>query len=446
MNIPRSTKPSRKTISTNQFWLPLDNAAKIYPATITSRVTTVFRIGAVLKRPVNARALMKSLSLIENRFQYFKVRLKKGFFWFYLEHVPLNIPVIVDNRIPCRKFPRDGLLFRVLILHNTISVEFSHILTDGAGAYEFLKTLLIVYAKEMNYPVDENFKYLHPGKDISEEEYEDSYKRYFQKNIPPMVKRPKAFHLPFALNVSPSFRVTHLNISVSSMKSILSKLEVSITDYLVAVYLYILQDIYYYHSGRRYKKNKHLRVQVPVNLRKIFPTRTMRNFSLFVLPEIDTRLGHYSFEEILKTVHHQMRLETDEKLIHKNISRNVGSERKIYIKSIPLFLKSLILRLKYYSLGTSQYSGVITNLGKAEIPVEIEDLIDKFIFIPPPPNKMLKINCGIISLGDKLIMSFGNTTKSSYLEEGVSKFLKTQGIKVKAQPEIIKKSENHEKL
>ena len=85
----------------------------------------------------------------------------------------------------------------------------------------------------------------------------------------------------------------------------------------------------------------------------------MRNFSLFVMPEIDLRLGHYSFDEIIKSVFHQIQLETEEKLINKNISRNVGSEKKIYVRGIPLLLKSLILRLKFYSLGTSQYSGVI---------------------------------------------------------------------------------------
>ena len=94
----------------------------------------------------------------------------------------------------------------------------------------------------------------------------------------------------------------------------------------------------------------------------------MRNFSLFVMPEIDMRLGHYSFDEILKVVHHQMMLESDEKLIHKNIARNVGSEKKIYVRGIPLLLKSFILRLKFYSLGTSQYSGVISNMGKITLP------------------------------------------------------------------------------
>jgi NRPS condensation-like uncharacterized protein len=156
----------------------------------------------------------------------------------------------------------------------------------------------------------------------------------------------------------------------------------------------------------------------------------MRNFSLFVMPEIDLRLGHYSFDELIKTVYHQMKLETDEKLINKNISRNVGSENKLYVRGIPLFLKSLILRMKYYSLGTQQYSGVLTNFGRADLPPETSEMVDHFIFIPPPPNKLLKLNCGVIGFEDKLVLSFGNITRSTQLEEKFIQFIKNQGISV----------------
>ncbi len=420
-----------KTIKANQFWLSLDNAAKIFPATVNKEITTVFRLTAVMKQNINISALMKAVSSAENRFPYYKVRLKKGFFWFYLEHQSLTIPVIEDEGQLCKKFPDKGLMLRVLVRDKQLSVEFSHILTDGSGAFEFLKTIITLYSKEKSIHIPEEFEYLHPGEEIPEEEYEDSYKRYFKEHIPPMVKRSPAFHLPMTLKNRPRFSVMHINISVEKLKAKASGYGVSITNYLVAVYLYVLQDIFEnMNSFSQHKHHKQLRVQVPVNLRRILPSKTMRNFSLFVLPEIDLRLGHYSFEEILKTVYHQMRLETDEKLIHKNISRNVGSERKIYIKSIPLFLKSLILKIKYYSLGTSQYSGVITNLGQTFFPEDMNNLIDYFVFTPPPPNKMLKINCGVISHGDKLVLSFGNITRSTALEEKFIDFLQTDGIPV----------------
>jgi len=84
--------------------------------------------------------------------------------------------------------------------------------------------------------------------------------------------------------------------------------------------------------------------------------------------------------------------------------------------------------MKYYSLGTSQYSGVLTNLGKIEIPDETGNLIDYIIMTPPPPNKMLKINCGVAGYGKKLTLSFGNITQSGEFEEKFLQFLSGQNI------------------
>jgi len=417
---------------TAKFWFSLDNAAKIFPAIITKEVTTVFRLTAVLKQPVNIKALREAMLKAERRFPYYKVQLKKGFFWYYLEHLPRHIPIEADDQPCCRKFSKGELLIRILVKNNNISIEFSHILTDGGGAFEFLKTVLVLYARAYGRAIPEEYDYSNPEEEISEEEYEDAYKRYFKENIPPTLKKTKAFHLPFALKPPPRFERLNVIFSMEQIKKLAGDKEVSITVYLVSVYLFTLQDIYEnLGTFRKYKKNKVLRIQVPINLRKIFSSKTMRNFSLFVMPEIDLRLGHYTFDEIVKTVYHQIQLETDEKLINKNLSRNVGSERKIYVRSIPLFIKSLILSAKYNALGPGQYSGVVTNLGKAKLPEITGSLADYFIFTPPPPNEILKINCGIIGYADKLVMSFGNITHSRVFEQKFLKFLRDRGIEVK---------------
>lgn len=416
-----------------RFWFPLDNAAKIFPAIISDESPVVFRLTAVLKQPVRIAAFQKAVRDAEKRFPYYKVQLKEGFFWFYLEHLPMHIPIGVDEHRLCKKFSKDNILVRILVRGNRINVEFSHIITDGGGALEFLRTVLIEYSKVCGAGIPENFSYLKPGSSVLKEEYEDAYNRYFDEDIPPMVKSSKAFHLPFSLNPTPRFEQSTSIISIDQIKQVAKDNNVNITVYLVAVYLYVLQEIFEaLPPSNKFRKNKRLRIQVPVDLRSIFPSKTMRNFSLFVMPEIDLRLGHYTFDEILKSVFHQMQLETDEKLINKNIARNVGGEKKIYVRGIPLFLKSALLRMTYYALGTSQYSGVISNLGKIKLPSETQNMIDYFIAIPPPPNKMLKLNCGVIGFGDKLVLSFGNITKSKEFERKFNGFLQSRGVHVQS--------------
>lgn len=419
-----------KISNTGKFWLTLDNAAKIYPAVMNSELTAVFRLTAVLREPANISAIMHALSKTEARFPFFLVQLKEGFFWYYLEQLPQPIPVEVDNKPLCRQFSKNKLRLRVLIKDKKISLECSHIITDGGGAFDFFQTFLDYYADELKDSSNHSNNAV-TKKEIPGEEYEDSYKRYFKQDIPPMVSRSKAFHLPFSLNPKPRLRNYVYSINLVQLKQAAEKKKVSITDYLVAVYMCTLQEIYLNVKEQK-KRNlkKWIRVQVPVNLRNIFPSKTMRNFSLFVMPELDLRLGHYTFDEILKSVYHQIRLETDDKLINKNISRNVGSEKKIYVKSIPLFLKTLILRLNYYTKGVNQYSGVVTNLGKVKLADKTQNIIDYLIFTPPPPNRIIKAGCGIISFNNQLIISFVNITSSTDLEDKFLRILQDQKIDI----------------
>jgi NRPS condensation-like uncharacterized protein len=419
------------TQHTNDFWLRLDNAAKIYPAIKDKELTSVFRVAVELKERVKAKQFLEAVQAIEERFPYYKVKLKAGFFWYYLE--PHNLPIAVepDKESPCRAFYRDELMFRILAKEKRISVEFSHILTDATGAFEFLKTLLLIYFEKCSKTIPQELSFLDPAEVPLNEEYEDAYKRYFKKIDVPPPRVSAAFHVPFRLKNIPRFDVLTAIVPIETISKKAKEYEVSLTEFLIAVYLHSLQNIYDQLPGfRKRTAKKIIRIEVPVNLRRMFPTSTMRNFSLYVIPGIDLRLGHYTFEEIVKTVYHQMRLETDKKLISKMISRNVSGEKNALVRGVPLFIKSLILS-KLYALGTGQYSGVVTNLGKMDLSPEINSLINKFIFIPPPPNQILKVNCGAVGFDNKLVLTFGNLTTSKELERQFLTFLVAEGIPVK---------------
>jgi len=410
------------------FWLRLDNAAKIYPAVQNEEFTAVFRLSCKLKDRVKAAPLLRAIARLENRFPYYKVKPKAGFFWYYLEFHNEPIPLRPDMDRPCRAFKKDDLIFRVLARNSRISVEFSHILTDGAGGFEFLKTLLLTYFEECGI---KHAAGLNPEETPAAEEFEDGFSKYFQQHIPSPKKKARSFHLPFALHAPPRFQILVAQADLGQISRKSKSFGVSITEYLVAVYLHALQRIYHrLQNYQRRKARKIFRIQVPINLRNIYPLKTMRNFSLFVTPEIDLSLGDYTFEEIVKTVHHIMQLETDKKLINKIIARNVGAERNIWLRNTPLWLKSLILKITYSVAGTSRYSGVITNLGKVSLG-KVDELIDYFVFIPPPPNETLKVNCGILGFGNSLVMSFGNISDSRALEREFLRFMVKQEVNVK---------------
>jgi hypothetical protein len=137
-------------------WYPLDNAGKLYPAIATSRWSSTFRLTAVMRAPVIARLLQQALDRVLPRFPAMAVRLRKGFFWYYLERNPRALSIQKDEGHPCMPFrfrENNGFLLRVLYDERRISAEFFHSLADGAGALVFLKTLVGEYLRLCGVPM-----------------------------------------------------------------------------------------------------------------------------------------------------------------------------------------------------------------------------------------------------------------------------------------------------
>ena len=416
-------------------WLKLDNAAKLFPAIMSAELTSVFRITVFLKKPIKFSAIKEAVEISSRRFPYFSVSLGSGLFWHYLEYNHQIPRILTEEKIPCTAFAakrKNEPLYRILVKENRISVEFIHILTDGGGAFEYLKSLLYTYFRLNGNHIPSDEKIILPESPISEEEIEDGYKRFFRRKIPPPGKLTKAWHLPFRLDGKPRLKIIRSQITLDKLLEVARSYGVSVTEYMVSVYLFTLQMIYL-EEIEKVKKQKRgvLRIEVPVNLRKKFPSKTMRNFSLFVLPEIDLRLGVYSFDEILKIVKYQLQTGADVKQITRFLSQNVGHEKSPFVRLLPLFIKSMAISAVYKRLGSNQCSGILTNLGRVKLPEEMENLIDTFEVVPTPPNTHVKISCAMVTFKNQLRLDFGNISRSTSFEMHFLKYLTESGIPVK---------------
>jgi len=341
---------------------------------------------------------------------------------------------MAEEEIPCTAFAvnrKNEPLYRVIISGKRISVEFTHILTDGGGAIEYLKSLLFTYLTLTGIHITSPGDIILPGTPVSEEEYEDGYIKFFQK-LPPPPKLIKAWHLPFMLNERPRLRVLTAEVGVDEILEISRKHNVSVTEYFVSVYFLALQKIFMTGKTKGKKdKRKVLRIEIPVNMRKKFPSRTMRNFSLFVLPEIDVRLGAYTFEEILRSVHHQLQIITDIKQISRFLSSNVSYEKKLIIRVMPLFIKKMVTAAIYRKLASKRWTGMVTNLGQVTLPGEMEKMVDYIDLIPTPPNNKVKSGCALVSYKGRLRITFCNITKSHEVEQYIFRHLSDAGIHVR---------------
>ena len=129
-------------------WHRLDNTGKIFPMIANENLSNVFRISVTLKEEIDPGLLGQALEEVLPWFAGFKVKLKRGFFWYYFEENKRQPFVEQEGSWPCRYIdPKSNqlYLFRVSYYGTRINLEVFHAVTDGMGAVNFLKELTAGY-------------------------------------------------------------------------------------------------------------------------------------------------------------------------------------------------------------------------------------------------------------------------------------------------------------
>jgi len=415
-------------------WYVLDNAAMIFPVMSDRVATYLFRLAATLTEPVHLPSLSAALARIAPRFPYYMVDLHRGFFWNYLqplEKVPAPVP---DQRHPVQDFDvrkRGQFPFRVRVRGRRIALEMHHALSDGGGALVFFKTLLAWYFRLRGIESEAAPDVFDPDGTPHPEEYEDAYNRFFRSELPVPEPRPNAFRISSPLLAPYQFRVTTGILPVDKVKEVSKRLGVTVTELFCAAIMDALQEIREsYPAWMRRRSGPMATLEVPINMRKIYPTRTMRNFSLYFMPSVDLRLGHYEFGELAELVHHRIKSESPEREIPRQMARNVGISRKKYVRLLPLGLKEVVMRMAYNSMGKRFMSGGVSNLGLLTLPEPLGSRVERIECLMPP-SRVTCGNLGAVTWGDKIYANFGSLMRSRDVERLAFKRLASLGIPVR---------------
>ena len=202
----------------------------------------------------------------------------------------------------------------------------------------------------------------------------------------------------------------------SRMLTLAKQTGVTLTEYLAGLCMFCLGRLYQAEARNGNRPTSSIvRLEVPVNMRRFYPSVTMRNFSLYVSPEADMRLGPYSLEELVQRVHHSMQMEVDRRELSRQITRNVGAELMPVVRATPLFVKDLLLGWMFHHLSARIYSGVLSNLGRVEVPPEMAEHIVSFEIVLSP-GQVAKKTCAAISYGDELAVTISSIVESRELE------------------------------
>ena len=412
-------------------WMPLDNAAKIYPANRSQNWSNVFRLSATLKEDVDRDVLQSALDVTVRRFPSIATRLRRGVFWYYLQQVEHAPRIREEHSYPLTRMSKEETrqcAFRVIVYRKRIAVEMFHSLTDGNGALVFLKSLLAEYLQQkygLRVPAEQGV--LGRLEEPSAAELEDSFQRY-AGSVKMSRKGNDAWRLQGTPEKDRYLNVTCFRMDTAQVLEKAKEMGITLTAYLCAAMMLALQNLQA-EKVRNPARRKHIKVLIPVNLRKMLPSKTLRNFVLYTTPEIDPRLGGYSFREICKVVHHHMGLYITAKQMQTLIATNISSERLMAVKVMPLFIKNLVMKLVFLAVGERKSCLSLSNLGAVKLPDIMMDYVERLDFILGV-QATGPYNCGVVSLGDTLYLNLIRNIQESELEYHFFKVLQELGISV----------------
>ena len=415
-------------------WMKLDNAAKIYPAAKRRNWNNFFRLSATLTEPVDTAVLSSALDVTVRRFPSIAVRLRAGAFWYYLEQIPKAPEIQQEKSCPLAHAPFGSVrkcAFRVLVYKKRIAVEFFHALTDGTGALIFLKTLIAEYLcqkYQVYIPAEDGV--LGRLEEPSADELEDSFLRY-AGNIKASRKEATAYHLSGTPEPDGFNNLVTMMLRVDEVKAVAKKYGVSVTEFLAAAMMKAIDELQAEKTPlRRYRRP--VKVLIPVNLRGLFPSGTLRNFASYITPEIDPRAGDFTFEEICSVVHHRMGLENNQKTMRAKFAANVASERSPLLRIMPLFIKNIAMKAVFDTVGECKSCLCLSNLGAVKLPEIMKQYITRMDFIIGVQAKAPH-DCGIIAWDDTIYINCIRNIRESELELHFYRVLQRLGLHVRVE-------------
>ncbi|MDD4745323.1 MAG: alcohol acetyltransferase, partial [Eubacteriales bacterium] len=207
------------------------------------------------------------------------------------------------------------------------------------------------------------------------------------------------------------------------------RFKVSVTELLVGVYLYQLYQI---QQQGGYHTERPVRVSVPINVRRFYPSQTVRNFALYANPGIEPAYGSYSFEEVLGLVHHFMRYTINEKYLNAMMCANVAPEKSLLLRISPLPIKNLAMRLVYTWTGESRFTSTVSNLGVVNLPPEMASHVERLEFMLGP-SRYNPVNCAVISTNGQVVIQFSATMEETDPQRAFFRHLVRLGIPVRVE-------------
>lgn len=430
--MPEGYNTNSEPADLSEPWFPIDNAANLYTATRTNHWSRTFRIALLLDSEIEPELLQQALCETAKRFPSMCAKLKDGLFWSYFERTDETPQIAQETDYPYRHIEIEGTrqpCFRVLYFQNRIALEMFHGIADGGGAIRFLSTLVGRYLELSGEYIPKTDAVLDVCTTPLASEVTDSYHDYYDENYG-IRKMPDADVLHNENKPEKDYvQLIHGLCRVDVLKATAKKYSLSITEYLSAALIYM------FINCSDEPVDKPVSISVPIDLRKRFPSETVRNFAYMT----DVTYNPHGrtdvpFKEIADSIRGVLKNNTEIEKLHASINSNVSSQDSKLTRPIPNALKRLFLK-QAYRKSQNSYTTFLSNYGEFPCPPEMaKHILRAELLLGDTPY--IHFGCAAVSVNGLFNLTFssgnGNTEKQKFF----FRFLASDGIPLRIESNI----------
>lgn len=412
-------------------WLRLDNSAKIYPMLISDTNQNMFRLNAELYETVDIDVLRAALKAILPRFPMLAMSLRKGLFWYFLEENNATPDVYPESAEVLGRLNQDdynGFNFRVMYYAKRISVDFYHILCDGSGGIEFLKCLLYNYFLLQGKPMAGNSGSiadinLPADKLESEDSFSANYTKTPVRNLDLAALKGDLAYSVEGDYYNSGKEVFTILLDSSKVATYAKTLGCSVTEYLGATIMLACHSDMSESAAHR----DNFSLFLPINIRKFYGSKSMRNFSMFARANMDMT-GSVTRESCINCIHTALDEGTRKDSIDNKINSTVLPEHILPMRIAPLWLKGLIFKVGNVIFGKAKKSASISNMGVLKFE-EFYPYVD-YITFQMNTNKLVRLNVTVGSFNNKMAISFCHNIKNGAAPRRFCRLLMADGLDI----------------
>ncbi len=409
-------------------WMKIDTPSIMFSCLSTKKWGRTFRVGVHFKNEeVDEKLLCKAVRDLQPRFPHFFSKLKRGFFWNYLEQTEALPEIRPEQGRACEPIVlRNDVRpdFRVVYDGKMLAVETAHYITDGIGCLQFLLSLTQRYlelAGCMAVAPSDGVLFWQDAPPA--DELEDSFARYGDADCEKAKdEKHDVYRLPDVYEKD-FLRLVYFTMSTQQILTQARALHLTLTEYMTAVLMLAV-----IRTAKEPIANC-VGVDIPVNLRAFFESRTLRNFvyQVSTLLPVDGRQD-WTMQEIADVIRGQIQSHLDPADLQAILKKMGSLAKNPVVRVIPNFIKTPVLRILQANSHSDETS-IITNLGNVRPADEMALHIDHFEFVNGDTSGYkIPATCSVINFNNILVLCVSASNADNALRKEIACILQQEGI------------------